>query len=159
MQMCCINIWPSSKLLITMDSVSPVMIPSLTHPVINVSHSACISFTIWVYALSVIFPASPEFSRCRKADCHQLCCKPGQSRLSHFVCLKSWFGTCRSWSQASLSGNKSSHGHPLILKVFVTSKFSFALPYCNESLIVIVTTSTCSCTESLHGAWGRAVNS
>jgi hypothetical protein len=108
-RVCCANLQPASKLLVTMDSVSSVMIPSLTHSVINASHSACISFTIRVYALSVIFPASPEFSHCGKVDFHQLCRKPGQSRLSHFFHLKSWFGTCRSWSQASLSGDKSSH--------------------------------------------------
>jgi hypothetical protein len=117
---CCANLQPASKLLVTMDSVSSVMIPSLTHSIINSSHSACFSFTIRVYALSVIFPASPEFSRCGKADFHQLCRKPGQSRLSHFFHLKSWFGSCRSFPQASLSGDKSSHGHPFILRVFLS---------------------------------------
>jgi hypothetical protein len=137
-----------------MDSMSSVIIPSLTCLVINGSHSSCISFNIRIYALSVIFPASLEFSRCRKVDFHQLCCKLGQSRLPHFLRLKSLFGSCQSWSRASLSGDKSSHGHPLILRVFVTPKFSLVLPYCEEPVVIIVTASTRSYTESLRGTWG-----
>jgi hypothetical protein len=155
-RVCCVNLQPAAKLLVTMDSVSSVMIPSLAHSVINSSHSACISFTIRVYAFSVIFLASPESSHCKKVDCHQLCRKPGQSRLSCFFCLKSWFGNCQSWSQASLSGDESSHDHPFILRVFVTPKFSVALPYCDEPVVIIVTASTRSCTKSLRGTWGPA---
>jgi len=60
-RMCFANIQPASKLLITMDSMSSVMIPSLTRSVINASHSTCILFTNRVYASSIIFPATPEF--------------------------------------------------------------------------------------------------
>jgi hypothetical protein len=60
-RMCCENIHPSSKLLITMDLVSLIMIPSLTCPVINASLSTCILFSSRVYASSVTFPASPKF--------------------------------------------------------------------------------------------------
>jgi hypothetical protein len=130
-RVCCANLQPASKLLVTMDSTSSVMIPSLAHSIINSSHPACFSFTIRVYALSVIFPASPEFSRCGKADFHQLCCEPGQSRLSHFLHLKSWFGACWSFPQASLSGDSSSHGHPFILRVFPCH----AQIFCRASLL------------------------
>jgi hypothetical protein len=46
MRVCCANIQPASKLLVTMDSTSSVMIPSLTHSIINTSHPTCFSFTI-----------------------------------------------------------------------------------------------------------------
>jgi hypothetical protein len=36
----------------------------------------------------------------------------------------------------------------------VTPKFSVVLPYCDEPIIIIITSSTYSCTKSLHGAWG-----
>jgi hypothetical protein len=56
----CANIHPASKLLVTMDSTSSVIIPSLTHLTINTSHPLCFSFTIKVCVLSVIFPTSPR---------------------------------------------------------------------------------------------------
>jgi hypothetical protein len=59
--MCCANIRPALKPLVTMDSVSHVMIPSLVCLVINYGRSACILFTNQIYALSTILPASPEF--------------------------------------------------------------------------------------------------
>jgi hypothetical protein len=153
-RVCCANIQPSSKLLITMDLVSSVMIPSLTHSDINSIHFACFSFTIRVYALFVVCPASPGFSRCGKDDFHQLCCKPGQSRFPHSFHIKSWFKTYQIFPQASLSGNKSSHDHPFILRVFVTPGFSVALPYCDMPVVIIVTTSTHSYIESLCSTWG-----
>jgi hypothetical protein len=61
MWMCCENLQLASKPPVTMDSVSPGTIPSLTRPIINSDCSTCILFTSQVYALSVILPASPEF--------------------------------------------------------------------------------------------------
>jgi hypothetical protein len=58
--MCYENIRLASKPPVTMDSVSPGTIPSLTRPIINSDRSACILFTSQVYALSVILLASPE---------------------------------------------------------------------------------------------------
>jgi hypothetical protein len=60
-RMCCANLRLASKLLVPMDSVSLVMIPSLTRSVINASRSACILFTSRVYASSVTVSASLEF--------------------------------------------------------------------------------------------------
>jgi hypothetical protein len=135
-----------------MDSIFSAMIPSLVRSAINASCSACIYFTIQVYALSIIFLASPDFSHYGKFDCHQLCRKPGQSRLSCFFHLESLLGNYRSWSQASLSRDKSSHNDPFILRVFIMPKVYVVLPYCDEPIIIIVTTLTHSHTESLCGA-------
>jgi hypothetical protein len=125
-----------------MDSISSFMIPSLARSVINSSHSMCFPFTIQVYVLSMVFPASPEFSHYGKADSHQLCRKLGQSILLHYFRIKSWFRTCQSFPQDILLRDKSSHGHPFILRVFFTHKFSIALPYCDTPVVIIVTTST-----------------
>jgi hypothetical protein len=111
-RVCCKNLQPIAKILITMDLVSSVMIPSITRSIINASHSMCVSFTIRFYVLSVIFLVNPKFSRCGKVNSHQLCCKLGQSRLPRFLHLESWFRNCQSWSQDSLSGDNTSHDHP-----------------------------------------------
>jgi hypothetical protein len=93
-RVCCANIQPASKLLVTMDLSSSSMIPSLTHSIINTSHPVCFSFTIRVCALSVIFPASPGSFRCGKVDCHQLCCESVHSILSRLLHFQSWFEAC-----------------------------------------------------------------
>jgi hypothetical protein len=87
--MCCENIRLALKPPVTMDSVSPGMIPSLAHPVINSGCSACILFTSQVYALSVILPASPEFLVAGKSISFNCVTNLGQSRLPLWVCAKS----------------------------------------------------------------------
>jgi hypothetical protein len=151
-QIFCTN--PASKLLVTMDSVSPVMIPSLTHSVINASRSACILFTSRVYASSVTFSASPEFLAAGKS----ISISYVTNRVSQ---------DCRVWSILNHGLKPVESGHKLVCQTtspltvipsssefFVTPKFSFALPYCDKPVIVIVTTSTRPCTESLRGTWG-----
>jgi hypothetical protein len=87
--MCCANIWPASKPLVTMDSMSLIMIPSITCPVINVSCFVCILFTSQVYALSIIIPTSPEFLVVGKSISISCVTNPSQSILLPYVCAKS----------------------------------------------------------------------
>jgi len=94
MQMCFENLRHGSKPLVTMNLVSPIMIPSLTRLVINASCSAYIIFTSQVYALCVIFPASPEFLAARKSNAIKCVTNLGQSILPPWVHPKST--TCRT---------------------------------------------------------------
>jgi hypothetical protein len=86
---CCTNIQRASKPLVTMDSVPPVMIPSLTGSIINASFSACILFTSQFDALSIIFPVSPKFLAMRKSISISCVTNLGQSRLFLWVHSKS----------------------------------------------------------------------
>jgi hypothetical protein len=91
-RVCCANIQPASKLLVTMDLSSSAMIPSLARSSINTGHPACFSFTFRICALSVVFSASPGSFRCGKVDFHRLYCESVHSscRVSFIFshCLK-----------------------------------------------------------------------
>jgi hypothetical protein len=99
-QVCYANIQHASKLLIAMDLSSSSMIPFLTHSSINTGHLACLSFTFWICALSMVFSGSPEARRCVKYDFHHSYCKSVDSScyvsfiiFSH--CLKSIGVRCK----------------------------------------------------------------
>jgi len=116
-RVCCANLQPNSKHLITMDLASSAMIPSLTRSIINTNHPACFSFTIWVCVFSVIFPTSPGYFHCGKVDFHQLCCEFVQSILSCLLCFQSWFEAYWIFLWASLSGDSSSRNQYFFLRV------------------------------------------
>jgi hypothetical protein len=87
--MCCENLRLASKPPVTMDSMSPGTIPSLARPIINFDRSACILFTIQVYALYVIIPASPECLVAGKSIAFNCVTNLGKSRLPPLVHAKS----------------------------------------------------------------------
>jgi hypothetical protein len=97
----CENIHLASKPPVTMDSVSPDTIPSLSHPVINTGCSAYIPFTSQVYALSIIFPTSPEFLTTRKSITIDRVTNPVQSILLPWVCAK--FTICRTYTRCTMT--------------------------------------------------------
>jgi hypothetical protein len=120
-QVCCANIQPASKLLIAMDLSSSSMIPFLTHSSINTGHPACLSFTFWICALSMVFSASSGALRCVKDDFHRSYCKSVDSscRISFIVfnhCLKSIGVRCKlaCWTLFLLAVNLSSLEVPLV---------------------------------------------
>jgi hypothetical protein len=87
----CPEVYPylSLKPPITMDSVSPGTIPSLTRQIINFDLSMCILFTSQVYALSIILPASPKFLVDGKSISFTCVTNLGQSILPPWICAKS----------------------------------------------------------------------
>jgi hypothetical protein len=100
-RVCCTNIQPAFKLLVTMDLSSSSMIPFLIHSSINTGHPACLSFTFRICALSMVFSASSGALRCVKVDFHWSYCKSVDlicHRVSSIVfshCLKSFGVRCK----------------------------------------------------------------
>jgi hypothetical protein len=74
-RVCCANLQPAFKLLVTMDLSSSSMISFLICSSINIGHPSCFSITFRICALSIVFSASSGALRYVKVVFHWSYCK------------------------------------------------------------------------------------
>jgi len=119
-QVCCANIKPTLKTLVTMDLSSSSMISFLIYSSINIGHPPCFSITFRICVLSIVFSASSRALFCVKIVFHWSYCKSVDfillHPLHHFHSLLKGFYRAR-YILSCLERVVSFHSHPSSFKI------------------------------------------